>query len=67
MNKLNLKYSQLGKVFDQGLEKEDNKEGLLKRLKSIEDKNENQLDKIEYQGERQLDMIEKQKSTVKCN
>ena len=34
------KYSPLGKVFTKGLDKHDQKEGLLKRLKNIEDKNE---------------------------
>ena len=33
-------YSPLGKVFNKGLNEEDKKEGLLKRLKNIEDKNE---------------------------
>ena len=32
-------YSPLGKVFNKGLSEEDKKEGLLKRLKHIEDKN----------------------------
>ena len=41
------------------LDEKDKKEGLLKRLKNIESKNEKQLDEIEYQGERQLDMIDK--------
>ena len=36
-------YSPLGKVFIDGLDKSDRKEGLLKRLKNIEDKNNNQL------------------------
>ena len=31
--------SPLGKIFDKGLSEEDKKEGLLKRLKNIEDKN----------------------------
>ena len=35
------KYSPLGKVFNKRLEKEDKKEGLLKRLKNMEDKKEN--------------------------
>ena len=30
-------YSPLGKIFNKWLEKEDKKEGLLKRLKNIED------------------------------
>ena len=33
-------YSPLGKVFTNGLHKDAQKEGLLKRLKNIEDKNE---------------------------
>ena len=36
-------YSPLGKIFNKGLDKDDKKEGLLKRLESIEDKNEEQL------------------------
>ena len=33
-------YSPLGKIFDKGLSKDDKKEGLFKRLKNIEGKNE---------------------------
>ena len=36
-------YSPLGKVFIDGLDKSDRKEGLLKRLKNIEDKSNNRL------------------------
>ena len=36
-------YSPLGKVFTDGLDKSDRNEGLLKRLKNIEDRNDNQL------------------------
>ena len=36
-------YSQLGKVFTDGLDKSDKNEGLLKKLKNIEDKSNNQL------------------------
>ena len=36
-------YSPLGKVFTDGLDKSDKKEGLLKRFKNIEDKSNNQL------------------------
>ena len=36
-------YSPLGKVFTDGLDKPDRNEGLLKRLKNIEDKSNNQL------------------------
>ena len=33
-------YFPLGKLFNKGLEEQDKEEGLLKRLKNIEDKNE---------------------------
>ena len=36
-------YSPLGKIFNKGLSEDDKKEGLFKRLKNIEDKNEEQL------------------------
>ena len=39
-------YSPLGKIFNKGLKEENKKEGLLKRLKNIEDKNEEQLKAI---------------------
>ena len=39
----NFEYSQLGKVFTDGLDKCDRNEGLLKRLENIEDRNNNQL------------------------
>ena len=35
----NFEYSPLGKIFNNGLSEDDKKEGLLKRLKNIEDKN----------------------------
>ena len=41
-------YSPLGKIFNKGLKEEDKKEGLLKRLKKIEDKNEEQLKAVKY-------------------
>ena len=34
----------MGKIFTKGLDNDDQEEGLLKRLKNIEDKNEEQLD-----------------------
>ena len=36
-------YSSLGKIFNKGLDNSDQKEGLLKRLKKIEDQNEELL------------------------
>ena len=41
-------YSPLGKFFNKGLSKDDKKEGLFKRLKHIEDKNEEQLKLLNY-------------------
>ena len=50
-------YSPRGKVFNRGLDKNDKKEGPLKRLKNNEGKNEQQLDAIKDQKEKQLDAI----------
>ena len=47
-------YSLLSKVFNRVLEKEDKKEGLLKKLKNIEDKKEKQLKMIENKDSNQL-------------
>ena len=60
IQKAKFKYSPLGKVFNKGLDKNDEKEGLLKRLKNIEGKNKDQLDAIKDQGEKQLDAIKNQ-------
>ena len=38
-----LEYTPLGKIFNKGLEIDDKQEGLIKRLKNIEDKNEEPL------------------------
>ena len=43
-------YSPLGKIFNKGLDKDDKKQELFKRLKNIEDKSENQ-------SKKQLDAI----------
>ena len=45
----------MGKIFNQVLDKDDQKEGLFKRLKHIEDKNEKQLKATEDHGKKQLD------------
>ena len=50
-------YSPLGKIFNNRLTEEDKKEGLLKRLRIIEVKNEEQLKAIEDQRKKQLDAI----------
>ena len=39
-------YSPLGKIFNKGLSEEDKKEGILKGLVNIKDKNEEQIDTI---------------------
>ena len=46
-------YSPLGKIFNKGLGKDNEKEGLFKRQKNIEDKNVAQLKAIEDQGKKQ--------------
>ena len=43
IEQVRFEYSQLGKFFNKGLKEQDKKEGLSKRLKNIEDKNEEQL------------------------
>ena len=57
IQKAKFKYSPLGKVFNKGLYESDKKEGLLKKLKNIESKNEKQFVATKYQGERQLEVI----------
>ena len=53
IKKAKFEYSPLGKVFNKGLSEDDNKEGLLKKLKNIEDKNEVQLQAIKDHGKQQ--------------
>ena len=60
VEKAKFEFSPLGKVFNKVLKEDGEKEGLLKRLKIIEDKNKGQSEEIEDQGERQLDVINKQ-------
>ena len=57
-------YSPLGKIFNKGLDKDDQKEGLFKRLKNIEDKNEKQLKAIEDKNEKQLDTNSKSLKSI---
>ena len=47
--KAKFEYSPLGKVFNEGLDKNDKKEGLLKRLKNIEGNNQKQLKILDNQ------------------
>ena len=57
IQKAKFEYFPLGKVLNKGLDEIDQKEGLLKRLKNVENKNEQQLEAIKYQGEKQLDAV----------
>ena len=57
-------YSPLGKIFNKWLSKDDQKEGLFKRLKNIEDKNEKQLKPIEDKKEKQLDANSKSLKSI---
>ena len=47
-------YSPMGKFFNKGLKEDEKEEGLFKRLKNIEGKNEVQLQAIKDQGEKQF-------------
>ena len=57
-------YSPLGKIFNKGLNENDQKEGLLKGLKNIEDKNEKKLKAIEDHGKKQLDIDSKSLKSI---
>ena len=62
IQKVKSEYSPLGRVFNKGLHKSEKSEGLLKRLKNIEDKTDNHLRAIEGQKDNQLDLVENQKT-----
>ena len=47
----------MGQVFNKGLDSNERQEGLLKRLKNIEDEADSQLDLIKSQGSRLLQTI----------
>ena len=65
IQKSKFKHSPLVKVFNRGLDESDNKEGLLKKLKNIKGKNEQQLEAIKDQGERQLEAMSSHDGTKK--
>ena len=46
VQKAKFEYSPLGQVFNKGLKTDEKQEGLLKRLKNIEDKTDKQLNEI---------------------
>ena len=58
IRKAKFEYSSLGQVFNKGLDSSEKQEGLLKSLKKIENKTDNQLRAIEDQQDRQLDLID---------
>ena len=60
VQKAKFEYSPLGQVFNKGLDSSEKQEGLLKRLKNIEDKTDNQLKAIEGQNN-ELDLFKNQK------
>ena len=62
--KAKFEYSPLGKVFNKGLDESDKKEGLLKRLKNIEGKNEQQFDSIKDQRKNQLQILAEKTNQV---
>ena len=53
-------YSPLGKIFNKGLDKDDQKEGLFKRLKNIENAQKN---KINNKGNKDKDKINNKTTT----
>ena len=52
IQKARFEYSSLGQVFNKGLDSNEKQEVLLKRLKNIEDKTDNQLRVIEGEKDR---------------
>ena len=64
VQKVKFEYSPLGRAFNKGFDKNEKREGLLKRL-NIEDKTDNQLDLIRDKGDEQLQRIAQIKSTNK--
>ena len=54
----------MGRVFNKGLDEDDQKEGLLKRLKDIEDKSEEQLKAFKGKTglKSQIDLFDKELS-----
>ena len=64
VKKARFEYSPLSKVFNKESDESDKKEVLLKRLKNIECKNEQQLEAIKDQEEKQLKIFAKKANQV---
>ena len=58
VQKAKFEHSPLSQVFNKGLTTDEKSEGLLKRLKNIEDKTDNQLKATEDKKDNQLDLVE---------
>ena len=56
VQKAKFEYSPLDQVFNKRLDSNERQEGLIKRLKNIENKIDDQLDLIRDQGDRKLDL-----------
>ena len=65
VQKAKFEYSPIGQVFDKELDTSDKNEGLLKKLKNIDSRNEQQLELIKNQGEKQLNLINKNNRQLK--
>ena len=63
VQKAKFEYSPLGQVFNKGLTTDEKSEGLLKRLKNIEDKTDNQLKAIKGQNN-ELDLVKNQSNPI---
>ena len=61
VQKAKFEYSPLGQVFNKGLDSSEKQEGLLKRLKNIEDKINNQLKAIKAQNN-ELNLVKSKKT-----
>ena len=57
VEKAKFEYSPLGQGFNKGLTTDEKQKGLLKRLKNIENKTDNQIDLIRDQVDRMLELI----------
>ena len=64
VQKSKFEYSPLGQVFNKGLDSCEKQEGLLKRLKNIEGRTDNQLRGIEGRKDNQLDLVKNQKTKL---
>ena len=62
VQKAKFEYSPLGHAFNKGLDSNERQEGLLKRLKNIEDKTDNQFRAIEGRKNDQLDLVKNEKT-----